>query len=613
MVEGNNSLVQPLPLGILTPNKAGVVYAKNNALIEMANNAISTNPLRQPWPQWNDYTGGLVVCENMDFKNNERAIEFMKYDSTETSKIVNCDFFESDNKCVNSRGITIWKTNGLKVENSRFFNLDKFGIYGIDFGAKIINGCSFNNIYDKGIESYETAPYSSVLEVGSSSSIPNYFTDIPIMIYSSSSAFGDGLQIVNNNFYNGGYGIAVSGQSNYLISENSFDKFRVGIQTENTSNYNNYISCNSFFNEFDSGILFAGTNGSPSVGCQFLQNLFQENPVDIRLVRAVNNTIGSVRGFIGSSIFPADNCFTPNIINIVAPISNTTTFNYYLNDNISCHDPNGSLTDGGTNNYYENYTSAIIESCIKVSEEFLSYNEVLNYLNNGGANDDENSELIYNSLKKLTHELYDQNKLNELKLLLEAEGSVHSKRTLYGIYLKKGLINKAEEYLNSIQIGNDDDQDFLEIQEINIKFHKLGIESITVEDSLKLELKNIKSNPSSGYAKGLLALFYEKSFQPNDYTQIDQNIVIDSKSNNFNDLIYPNPVTNIINLEINSDSNDESVIEIIGMNGSKTFYNKGLHKGINKLTFDISDYNSGLYILKFNSDNNVRVIKFIKL
>jgi len=60
-VEGNASLAQPSVSGTLLPNKAGVVWTKNSAIVEMAVTGISTSPVRRPWRPIQQYLETTAV------------------------------------------------------------------------------------------------------------------------------------------------------------------------------------------------------------------------------------------------------------------------------------------------------------------------------------------------------------------------------------------------------------------------------------------------------------------------------------------------------------------------------------------------------------------------
>ena len=65
--------------------------------------------------------------------------------------------------------------------------------------------------------------------------------------------------------------------------------------------------------------------------------------------------------------------------------------------------------------------------------------------------------------------------------------------------------------------------------------------------------------------------------------------------------VYPNPTKGFINIKINGNNNQNSLIELYGIDGRVL-----IHKTIkNKTTINIDNYNKGVYILKIRQSNNL--------
>ncbi len=618
-VEGNATLAQPTVSGSLLPNKAGVVWTKNNAILKSAETAISTNPIKRPWPSSQNYTGALVVANATKFRNNSRAMEFMKYLLPETSSVTNCDFFEDNNQVPSSRGITIWNTNGLTVDYSRFYDLDVFGIYGIDFASKFHNGTTFSNIALTGIESYETAPYQATTRIGDLSTNPNYFDNIPTHVYVSSSSFGEGLNMENNEMYNSGYGISINGPSTYVINDNSLDNMRIGIQATNTHHGENYIKCNSLYQQWSAGLQFVGNNGQPSGGVQFLKNTFQQNWRDVEVRQQPSSFLpGSIRSNIGSSLNPAENCFTFGLMEHIKTIPTTTTFRYYTSTLNPCFDPSGSLTDGGTNNYYESYTGGIgLSRCGRPIKEGEGHEAMIAYFENVTDPETEEESLLReymnNELLYAVEELYAENNLALARQLLEAEGSINSLRTVYGIYFKKGLYDKAEAYLNTLPSTSEDDNYFTATQIINLNLHRFGKESVNQEDSLTLENIVESMYPSSAYAQGILALVYGRNFAPRDYSDGEEYRKVNPEKT-LTKSFHPNPTKDVSTLKFVSDVEYLTKFEVSSISGKivRTIEFR-VKKGENELNVDLSKVSSGVYFVREKEGIGLGIYKLIKI
>ena len=90
---------------------------------------------------------------------------------------------------------------------------------------------------------------------------------------------------------------------------------------------------------------------------------------------------------------------------------------------------------------------------------------------------------------------------------------------------------------------------------------------------------------------------------------IDDNLISQDKF-----MIYPNPVTENVNLEISLSENSKFVVNIlnaIGQSVKKEYFDKTY--GQHKLSIDVSNLPSGIYMLKVEFDsNNTKTLKFIK-
>jgi hypothetical protein len=88
------------------------------------------------------------------------------------------------------------------------------------------------------------------------------------------------------------------------------------------------------------------------------------------------------------------------------------------------------------------------------------------------------------------------------------------------------------------------------------------------------------------------------------------------KNDNKDDLglsIIQNPVSNDVNLQISTKKEGNVVINIYNLNGQSLLaFNKSLSKGLNQISIDVSNLNSGLYILSIYDKNEVKTLKFVK-
>lgn len=87
---------------------------------------------------------------------------------------------------------------------------------------------------------------------------------------------------------------------------------------------------------------------------------------------------------------------------------------------------------------------------------------------------------------------------------------------------------------------------------------------------------------------------------PNLYTNINDNLEV---IKNF----YPNPTTDLINLEFNT--NEQKTIQIYSLNGKVI---KELVSNENQISLDVSNFDNGMYLIKTSTKNQTQVSRFLK-
>ena len=87
-----------------------------------------------------------------------------------------------------------------------------------------------------------------------------------------------------------------------------------------------------------------------------------------------------------------------------------------------------------------------------------------------------------------------------------------------------------------------------------------------------------------------------------------------SNQNNVSSLnIYPNPVSDFINIEFFAQNNSSVTFEIVDMSGKLVYQNiENANLGVNIFKFDLQNLNSGIYALRMIAGKEVNVVKFIK-
>jgi hypothetical protein len=106
--------------------------------------------------------------------------------------------------------------------------------------------------------------------------------------------------------------------------------------------------------------------------------------------------------------------------------------------------------------------------------------------------------------------------------------------------------------------------------------------------------------------------YYRLILLNNDGTRIISKVVsANVKESNFEIGVYPNPVINELSVRIKEATIANAKISIIDVTG-KTVETKTLTTASETVTFDMSKYPAGLYLLNYNDGNNQKVVKFNK-
>jgi len=615
-VWGNPGKLQPDPSnGITGINDAGIVQVINGSTIQHARTAISTGAWALGGSNaWANF-GGAVYCENSSFVDNRRAIEFMKYNYPNKSKIINCIFSENGNYVDNSIGVTIWECNDITFIRNTFRFLDIAGIFGVDFGAKIYDHNQFRNL-PSGIESYNTLYYKGSLEIGQNNSNPNYFKNNIRHIYCSSGNGLDRVNIINNDLFDAtGNGIIMEGYSYYNIENNRFRNIPLAVVSDASGDDHNLIKCNQF-DKHENGILFKDINEQT----QFLDNCFPSN-IDISVVIEPGSSIRSEQG---DNSRVANNCMQSKI-DIYAP-SPFYTFQYFARQQAqsiycdlrdpNCETPTNNLSDGGFNNYY--VTKIFVESssnCSGAGDERFSPNLSLlasrSKLNDAKiqlAFDTDNPELKkeaklaeaeLNSILKYTlTNLISTNAYQEALALLVPQESDFELKIAVGLNLMLQNCNKAEELLSSIPENDTSLSIFKSSQLLNLKRLR-DAQNFTLNEFEYQELEDLadSNSPDKSFPKALLALQTGNS-QARNYLPTEIPITVRKNSKAINDNIhlalFPNPVSNTLQVYFDTSKTKAKSFSIFNTIGFKILEGTLNHSG--KLQVNLEQFKDGVYI-----------------
>jgi len=324
---------------------------------------------------WNA-TGGIVIADHANFRNNWRSVSFMTYHNTHPttgaiapnrSRFRHCNFEWDDNYYGDGpvhAGATLYKVEGIYFTACTFANNQTsavvteasqlgHGIIGVDAQFKVkaeqstsgsLDHSTFHNLYH-GVWTMSTGFSMNTYEVDQA-----VFTD---NIYGIKSEAVNEAVISRNSFTLGGNpyltpygtkqeGVVINTGTNYLIEDNSFQAAAslidepIGVRISNSGEDYNRVYRNSFDGLFV-GNLSNYLNRSqidPEFGLEYLCNTATNNQFDIAATGEFGSQDG-VRDFQGNAAVPAGNTFSQNglwsdgdFANQVVP---TVEYNYFMN------------------------------------------------------------------------------------------------------------------------------------------------------------------------------------------------------------------------------------------------------------------------------------------
>ena len=447
IVDGNTNLPQ-------TAQNQGALEIRNGAVIENANNAISTN-------------GGIIQAENATFKNNRKSVEFLEYQGgggissipQNVSYFKNCTFVQDTTNQFTSDPlphITMCEVTGVKIRGCTFENSlpnmydNRKAIFTLDAGYTIDDNCTY---------------FSFTQCACTGTSTPSVFNGFDRAIESTNSTKQYAIRIERNHFDNNRTGIFLKGKNSFRITDvnmslnHKFDSnLSIGIHLQTCTNYKiegneiysngsdypkgiyvtaagsdeNTIYRNSIHNTFHG--VYVGSNchsvaanqkSFPLTGLQLKCNDFIYNHNDIHI--CPDATFRATQGSISKG---ADNLFSPN-----------ATYNFYL-ENKNCtvdyyYDPNVSrkYPDSITNNIAPLYAGA--STCVNtVCQETMIKKET-----KGDAMPEIDPHLFFETYKELNQHF------TEMMRVFYEKGYDKILNDYYnGVIENEELLHQAKEY-----------------------------------------------------------------------------------------------------------------------------------------------------------------------
>jgi hypothetical protein len=546
LVQGNSTREQPMHTAPLTdPEQAGIVWV-NGGKIEWAEKGISTIDLPAK------FRGGLVRAENAIFENNQKAIEIGRYTGFQNKSLMDKSIFrEVGDAFPDTEGIIVRETDGVQIQACTLSNLDYEGVRAYDAAVKIING---NQIGDNetGVSAFASAPMMGQLIVGDATALPNVFSNNQYHINASLTTgfYGQlsngrfALQVLNNDFQNGDYGVIVEGPSDYTVAGNTFAGTGISGWAANTG-YNNIfneslIGCNAIGQGDNMGILAIGENDH----LQFLANDFGLNAsgTDFLLINSYYPSVnGSVRDQQGEPQRPTENCFTnPSVQTDILTWGNTDPFTYYYQGGlppVNCYpeplelgnysksevatlfSPFNCAQFGGLPNELPNPT--INDLNIKRNK----IQQITPYIATSPAAKAKYYRLLAEKdaiLRYLLQQAIANKNFGTAESLLTGEQSKAADWAIFGLRLVRKNYPAAHAWLLQMPVQNPEDAAFHDVQSINLlrlqQADTEGAAPFVLTPAQEALLSGIAegTSPVRGYARGVLASLLGRRFYPEE-------------------------------------------------------------------------------------------------
>jgi hypothetical protein len=202
----------------------------------------------------------------------------------------------------------------------------------------------------------------------------------------------------------------------------------------------------------------------------------------------------------------------------------------------------------------------------------------------------------YNTLDTIVRDYLNRGDYSGLDQLLQNDTETYAKRARIGLKILQSDYSGARSLLAAYLIVDQGDQDFVDIQAININRLQYG-SSLTSQDISTLQSKITSKSIEQGYARAILSRMLDSIYEPEL-----GNLIVTPRSSGGNwkvtsdqtIKIFPNPTTGLIDLEFDKTiaENEEYKISIFSTDGREIYTNK---VDTGKNTIDLSNSPNGIY------------------
>lgn len=497
--------------------------------------------------------------------------------------------------------------------------------------VRVLNGCSFV-INETGTSSYATYPMTNKIYIGSGTGEENTFFNNKYHVQASlaTGLFGlnsngkFSLDVINNFFYGGDYGVIVDGPSNFRVAGNSFAFVPIGSWAANTGFNNtfnqNLIGCNLYNQGTNIGILAIGENKQ----MQFLANDFNMSSKGRDFVLTSSlfpNNNGAIAAIQGNPFVPASNCFTDpgNQIDILTAGQwggGTDFFTYYYQAGeppVNC-DPE-PLTPG-------NYGKTPVEESIftvncasfgglpggfqnPTSGDLDTKRTQLQQLAASIATDPNAKAQYYQALqdkeailKHLLGMALENKDYATAETLLAGEQSKAANWAIFGLRMDRKDYAAANQWLNQLPVQNDADVQFRDVQIINMQRLQNPVNfQLSAAQETYLNTVAESASPVRGYARGILGLLKDRRFYPEAYEIAEERNSVIKPIAREGIKLFPVPASNSLVVAWPPLQTDGNItLQIFDMLGRASILER-IGNTDTQHTLDISQLPDGVYFL----------------
>lgn len=629
------------------------IIVESGATLTIQNSIIGLSGCASFWDGILVRTGGTVIINDSHFTNFKTAVRQTNWGQSFIS-LTNCKFYGgdrgvallNDNQNSNTfdncefinldQGITMFSNNGLTIKDCIFQDIKEYGVNGIQSSLSIGDDCKFKEIHT-GIRLTNASPSLKISDIKESE------FDCTIDLYLGGTG---GIRISQNNFMGSASNIWLDGENSFDISHNNLTS-----NGFSTILFNNGSNSGLFdLNDVQSnGIGILAYNNNPSF--DFLRNCFSSEVNDVYVTGTFKDQ--------GDDNVSNGNCFSNSTtnstdINAIAAIpffyfnpsqnvthepcqkaegvGNILTPNVALN--VLGADECGKLllnedNENDSETYITDPCFSVFNSvrclCVKpigcvIFEEIGRVISERDSLINLSTDSSENLSSLIRKYDILIQGL----KMSNVRFLLASDlipeaVDFLAQDELFSNKIKAvSILIEIENYteaillLNSLVPSTDEEIGFINSQIIYLTYlQNKNQYSLSEEDSITIMNNALEEGSLSTYSRSIVELLTGIVLIPELPSILNQyNIGLRNKINNLVK-VYPNPVVQLLNVELDLEGKDSSLISIFDITGRELF--KSTFFG-QELQVDLSALDNGVYFYRvFNKQNIINEGQFIKI